>query len=66
MNFELLTVNHAPIQTATLTTERTGTPVSKQFDDVYFSNQDGLEETRYVFLHGNRLPQRFALTRARC
>ena len=37
-----------------------GTPVSKQFDDVYFSNQDGLEETRYVFLHGNRLPQRFA------
>lgn len=37
-----------------------GTPVSKQFNDVYFSNQNGLEETRYVFLNGNRLPQRFA------
>ena len=53
-------MNHAPIQTATLTRNEQGTPVSKQFDDVYFSNQDGLEETRYVFLHGNRLPQRFA------
>ena len=53
-------MNHAPIQTATLTWNEQGTPVSKQFDDVYFSNQDGLEETRYVFLHGNRLPQRFA------
>ncbi len=54
-------MNHAPIQTATLTWNEQGTPVSKQFDDVYFSNQDGLEETRYVFLHGNRLPQRFAV-----
>ncbi len=53
-------MNHAPIQTAKLTWNEQGTPVSKQFDDVYFSNQDGLEETRYVFLHGNRLPQRFA------
>ena len=31
------------------------TPVSTQFDDVYFSNQDGLAETRYVFLEGNNL-----------
>lgn len=53
-------MSHAPIQTATLTWNEQGTPVSKQFDDVYFSNQDGLEETRYVFLNGNRLPQRFA------
>ncbi|CAI1734613.1 tRNA 5-methylaminomethyl-2-thiouridine biosynthesis bifunctional protein MnmC [Serratia ficaria] len=53
-------MSHAPIQTATLTWNEQGTPVSKQFDDVYFSNQDGLEETRYVFLGGNRLPQRFA------
>jgi len=53
-------VNHAPIQTAALTWNEQGTPVSQQFDDVYFSNQDGLEETRYVFLGGNRLPQRFA------
>lgn len=36
-----------------------GTPVSDQFDDVYFSNVNGLEETRYVFLHQNQLPQRW-------
>ncbi|MFG0772680.1 bifunctional tRNA (5-methylaminomethyl-2-thiouridine)(34)-methyltransferase MnmD/FAD-dependent 5-carboxymethylaminomethyl-2-thiouridine(34) oxidoreductase MnmC [Vibrio plantisponsor] len=36
-----------------------GTPVSDQFDDVYFSNVNGLEETRYVFLTQNNLPQRW-------
>ncbi|NNN82719.1 bifunctional tRNA (5-methylaminomethyl-2-thiouridine)(34)-methyltransferase MnmD/FAD-dependent 5-carboxymethylaminomethyl-2-thiouridine(34) oxidoreductase MnmC [Vibrio sp. A8-1] len=36
-----------------------GTPVSDQFDDVYFSNANGLEETRYVFLNQNHLPQRW-------
>ncbi|MGV3346961.1 bifunctional tRNA (5-methylaminomethyl-2-thiouridine)(34)-methyltransferase MnmD/FAD-dependent 5-carboxymethylaminomethyl-2-thiouridine(34) oxidoreductase MnmC [Enterobacteriaceae bacterium LUAb1] len=36
-----------------------GTPVSRIFDDIYFSSQDGLEETRYVFLQGNGLPERF-------
>jgi tRNA U34 5-methylaminomethyl-2-thiouridine-forming methyltransferase MnmC len=35
-------------------------PVSEQFDDPYFSLQNGLEETRHVFLAGNDLPQRFA------
>ncbi len=30
-------------------------PRSKEFDDVYFSAQDGLAETRYVFLEGNNL-----------
>ncbi len=59
LNYEPYTVSHAPIQTAALSWNEQGTPVSKQFDDVYFSNQDGLEETRYVFLNGNRLPQRF-------
>lgn len=34
-------------------------PVSTQFDDPYFSLQDGLEETRHVFLAGNDLPARF-------
>ncbi|PVZ85543.1 bifunctional tRNA (5-methylaminomethyl-2-thiouridine)(34)-methyltransferase MnmD/FAD-dependent 5-carboxymethylaminomethyl-2-thiouridine(34) oxidoreductase MnmC [Serratia sp. S1B] len=52
-------MNHTPIHTAALSWNEQGTPVSKQFDDVYFSNQDGLQETRYVFLAGNRLPQRF-------
>jgi tRNA 5-methylaminomethyl-2-thiouridine biosynthesis bifunctional protein len=36
-----------------------GTPVSDQFGDVYFSNVNGLEETRYVFLQQNQLPQRW-------
>ena len=31
-------------------------PRSEQFDDVYFSVQDGLAETRHVFLDGNNLP----------
>lgn len=36
-----------------------GTPVSDQFDDVYFSNVNGLDETRYVFLTQNQLPTRW-------
>ena len=35
------------------------TPISKKFDDPYFSVFDGLEETRHVFLSGNNLHQRF-------
>lgn len=34
-------------------------PVSTRFDDPYFSIENGLAETRYVFLQGNRLPERF-------
>ncbi len=34
-------------------------PVSKRFDDPYYSLEDGLEETRHVFLKGNDLPRRF-------
>lgn len=53
-------VKPTPIKTATLGFNEEGTPVSREFDDVYFSNDNGLEETRYVFLGGNRLEQRFA------
>ncbi|MDC0738005.1 tRNA (5-methylaminomethyl-2-thiouridine)(34)-methyltransferase MnmD [Cognatishimia sp. SS12] len=35
-------------------------PVSTQFDDPYFSLDNGLAETRHVFLAGNDLPARFA------
>jgi len=35
------------------------TPVSASFDDFYFSTDNGLDESRYVFLHANRLPERF-------
>lgn len=34
-------------------------PVSTRFDDPYFSREDGLAETRHVFLGGNDLPARF-------
>lgn len=35
-------------------------PVSKQFGDVYFSKDNGLLETRHVFLNGNDLTTRLA------
>lgn len=39
---------------------RDGTvPVSVRFDDPYFSLENGLAETRHVFLQGNTLPERF-------
>ena len=34
-------------------------PVSTRFDDPYFSLDNGLAETRHVFLAGNDLPARF-------
>ena len=34
-------------------------PVSRRFDDPYFSLSGGLAETRHVFLSGNHLPERF-------
>ncbi|MFI8481146.1 bifunctional tRNA (5-methylaminomethyl-2-thiouridine)(34)-methyltransferase MnmD/FAD-dependent 5-carboxymethylaminomethyl-2-thiouridine(34) oxidoreductase MnmC [Pseudomonas sp. NPDC078700] len=37
-----------------------GHPLSSVFDDVYFSSQQGIEETRHVFLHNNDLAQRFS------
>ncbi|MHA3064345.1 FAD-dependent 5-carboxymethylaminomethyl-2-thiouridine(34) oxidoreductase MnmC [Acinetobacter sp. ANC 4641] len=35
-------------------------PISKQFGDVYFSKDNGLLETRHVFLNGNDLTERLA------
>ncbi|MCD8523239.1 MAG: bifunctional tRNA (5-methylaminomethyl-2-thiouridine)(34)-methyltransferase MnmD/FAD-dependent 5-carboxymethylaminomethyl-2-thiouridine(34) oxidoreductase MnmC [Saccharospirillaceae bacterium] len=36
-----------------------GLPLSCEFDDPYFSVDNGLEESRYVFLQHNGLPQRW-------
>ncbi|WP_233009463.1 bifunctional tRNA (5-methylaminomethyl-2-thiouridine)(34)-methyltransferase MnmD/FAD-dependent 5-carboxymethylaminomethyl-2-thiouridine(34) oxidoreductase MnmC [Rheinheimera faecalis] len=36
-----------------------GTPVSDLFGDIYFSDNGGLDETDYVFLHKNQLPERW-------
>ncbi|MDP9781284.1 bifunctional tRNA (5-methylaminomethyl-2-thiouridine)(34)-methyltransferase MnmD/FAD-dependent 5-carboxymethylaminomethyl-2-thiouridine(34) oxidoreductase MnmC [Pseudomonas fluorescens] len=50
-----------PIQQhAQLDWDDQGRPRSRVFDDVYFSDQSGLDETRYVFLEQNNLAERFA------
>lgn len=46
-------INHAALRW-----NEQGAPVSERFDDVYFSKENGLEETHYVFLEGNELPTR--------
>lgn len=46
-------------QPAELTWREGQVPVSQRFDDPYFSLENGLEETAYVFLDGNDLPARF-------
>ncbi|MDH0896830.1 MULTISPECIES: bifunctional tRNA (5-methylaminomethyl-2-thiouridine)(34)-methyltransferase MnmD/FAD-dependent 5-carboxymethylaminomethyl-2-thiouridine(34) oxidoreductase MnmC [unclassified Pseudomonas] len=45
---------------AQLDWDEQGQPLSRQFGDVYFSRDDGLGETRHVFLACNDLPARFA------
>lgn len=50
------------IETAQIHFNQQGTPVAEAFDDVYFSNADGLAETHYVFLHNNQLPARWQQT----
>lgn len=46
------------LQTASLEW-RDGMPYSKKFGDMYFLNDEGLAESRYVFLKHNQLSQRF-------
>ncbi|GEA13326.1 bifunctional tRNA (5-methylaminomethyl-2-thiouridine)(34)-methyltransferase MnmD/FAD-dependent 5-carboxymethylaminomethyl-2-thiouridine(34) oxidoreductase MnmC [Alteromonas sp. KUL49] len=36
-----------------------GTPVADHFDDVYFSNDSGIDETQHVFVAGNDLHERW-------
>lgn len=36
-----------------------GTPVADHFDDVYFSNDSGIDETQHVFVAGNDLAERW-------
>ena len=49
----------SPHQPPALDWRDSAIPVSRQFDDPYFSLAGGLEETRHVFLAGNGLPGRF-------
>ncbi|GAB5381626.1 MAG: bifunctional tRNA (5-methylaminomethyl-2-thiouridine)(34)-methyltransferase MnmD/FAD-dependent 5-carboxymethylaminomethyl-2-thiouridine(34) oxidoreductase MnmC [Aliiglaciecola sp.] len=48
-----------PLRPAQITFNTEGTPVASDFDDVYFSNHNGLEETRYVFIQNNNLLDRW-------
>ena len=45
---------------AQLDWSRPTAPISTEFDDIYFSTDGGLEETRAVFLGGCGLPERWA------
>lgn len=44
---------------ATTTQNINKQPYSSQFDDVYFNDQGGLAETRFVFIEHNHLPERW-------
>ena len=54
-----------PLTSPDLAWNDQGLPVSGRFDDVYFSKEDGLEESRYVFLDHNGIPERWQETSAR-
>ena len=47
------------ITPADIVWDEQGLPRSRAFDDLYFSAENGLEETRYVFLQGNKLESRW-------
>ncbi|WP_105168678.1 bifunctional tRNA (5-methylaminomethyl-2-thiouridine)(34)-methyltransferase MnmD/FAD-dependent 5-carboxymethylaminomethyl-2-thiouridine(34) oxidoreductase MnmC [Pseudoalteromonas sp. T1lg23B] len=46
------------IQNAQIHFNELGTPVADNFDDVYFSNDDGLAESHYVFFTQNHIAER--------
>ncbi len=47
------------VQHAKLDWNDQGTPISEFFDDIYFSNINGLEEALHVFIQSNQLPERW-------
>lgn len=48
-----------PVEAAQLQWDDAANPVAAKFGDIYYSRDNGVEESRYVFLHGNQLPQRW-------
>ncbi len=48
-----------PIQTADISFNDSGTPISAAFEDIYFSDGYGLQETHYVFIKNNYLLERW-------
>lgn len=45
---------------AQLDWDEQGRPLSREFDDIYFSPTSGFDETHHVFIAGNDLARRFA------
>lgn len=48
-----------PLEAAGLTWDEQGNPSSRDFEDIYYSSEDGIAESRHVFLFGNDLPDRW-------
>lgn len=46
-------------EAAQLTFAANGSPISTQFDDIYFNPEAGLAESTYVFLQHNQIPARW-------
>jgi tRNA 5-methylaminomethyl-2-thiouridine biosynthesis bifunctional protein len=51
----------ATLQNAKLSWNNAGMPISDSFEDIYFSNNNGLHETQYIFLKQNNLPERWLI-----
>jgi len=47
------------IRTAAIAWDTNGQPISSQFGDVYFAKNSGIDESRFVFLQHNGLPERW-------
>lgn len=45
--------------TPAVVTEKKGQPFTEAFDDVYFNDLNGLDETKHVFINGNKLIERW-------
>ena len=63
--FHILRVRDMTGHSADIEWQRDGVPGSRVFDDPYYSLEDGLAETRHVFLAGNDLAHRLAQELAR-
>ena len=44
---------------STIIWDENQTPISRYFDDIYFNTNGAIDETRYVFIEGNSLYERF-------
>ena len=47
------------IQQAAIAWDDNGQPISTAFDDVYFNSDNSIDESRYVFMGQNQLPERW-------